>query len=325
MRAKPKMIKVSSPAKEQQEYYRGVRMVNYDLIKEVVVAFLIIGFIVVVCSFLFSSPDLKPVTIQEYAAKMPVDFLQTALSELDGSSTTGTYGPPYNNGTGSVQSLGFFAPQEWAGVHQPVNSADLVLEPLKKEATPGSPLALALSRWFSASSRQQAIWEKNFGKALNKATFANGRFTIRPGNYGPLKEMMLAYYQAGITGGLDALLSASNHIYQVNYTKPLLFLNDGSYLPEVVGKQHLLPNQWGMMNETGGWPGQAWLWLYTFWYQIPPFNTSSSADLMVFLIMIVLSAGLAAFPYLPVINKIPEWIPLHRFIWRNYYKEHNLM
>ena len=30
-----------------------------------------------------------------------------------------------------------------------------------------------------------------------------------------------------------------------------------------------------MMNETGNYPGQAWLWLYTFWYQVPPFSTST--------------------------------------------------
>ena len=33
-----------------------------------------------------------------------------------------------------------------------------------------------------------------------------------------------------------------------------------------------------MMNETGSYPGQVWLWLYTFWYQIAPFNTSDNAD-----------------------------------------------
>ncbi len=25
-----------------------------------------------------------------------------------------------------------------------------------------------------------------------------------------------------------------------------------------------------MMNETGNYPGQPWMWLYTFWYQVPP-------------------------------------------------------
>ena len=29
-----------------------------------------------------------------------------------------------------------------------------------------------------------------------------------------------------------------------------------------------------MMNETGSYPGQVWLWLYTFWYQIKPFDSS---------------------------------------------------
>ncbi len=44
---------------------------------------------------------------------------------------------------------------------------------------------------------------------------------------------------------------------------------------------NLLGSQWGMMNETGNYPGQAWLWLYTFWYQIPPYNTSPNADALV--------------------------------------------
>ena len=28
-----------------------------------------------------------------------------------------------------------------------------------------------------------------------------------------------------------------------------------------------------MMNETGSYPGQVWLWLYTFWYQVKPFSS----------------------------------------------------
>ena len=33
-----------------------------------------------------------------------------------------------------------------------------------------------------------------------------------------------------------------------------------------------------MMNEVGNAPGQPWMWLYTFWYQMPPFSTSDNAD-----------------------------------------------
>ena len=45
-----------------------------------------------------------------------------------------------------------------------------------------------------------------------------------------------------------------------------------------------------MMNETGSYPGQVWLWLYTFWYQIAPFNTSDNADAQIWALMMVLSA-----------------------------------
>ena len=37
-----------------------------------------------------------------------------------------------------------------------------------------------------------------------------------------------------------------------------------------------------MMNETGSYPGQVWLWLYTLWYQVEPFKTSDNADALIF-------------------------------------------
>ena len=79
-------------------------------------------------------------------------------------------------------------------------------------------------------------------------------------------------------------------------------------------------DQWGMMNETGSYPGQTWLWLYTLWYQIPPFNGNANADLMVVITMAVLSAALVVVPFLPLVRSIPRWVPLHRLIWRDYYR-----
>ena len=53
--------------------------------------------------------------------------------------------------------------------------------------------------------------------------------------------------------------------------------------------QHLGGDQWGMMNETGNYPGQPWMWLYTFWYQVKPFSTSDNADALVWGLMMVLT------------------------------------
>ncbi len=65
-----------------------------------------------------------------------------------------------------------------------------------------------------------------------------------------------------------------------------------------------------MMNETGNYPGQAWLWLYTFWYQIPPFTSSANADAQIWAIMALLSLGarLASPPY-PGVRSIPQLRP----------------
>jgi hypothetical protein len=48
-------------------------------------------------------------------------------------------------------------------------------------------------------------------------------------------------------------------------SKPLLFLADGEgYFDAKAEEQHLGGGQWGVMNETGSWPGQSWLWLFAF-------------------------------------------------------------
>jgi hypothetical protein len=74
------------------------------------------------------------------------------------------------------------------------------------------------------------------------------------------------------------------------------------------------------MNETGGYPGSAWLWLYTFWYQIPPFSTSSNADILVLAVMIILTAGLTLMPFIPGLRSIPRRSRVYRLIWREHYR-----
>jgi len=71
-----------------------------------------------------------------------------------------------------------------------------------------------------------------------------------------------------------------------------------------------------MMNETGDYPGQAWLWLYTVWYQIRPFSTSDNADALVWGLMALLTLLLALVPFIPGLRTIP----VHRLIWRDYYR-----
>jgi len=117
------------------------------------------------------------------------------------------------------------------------------------------------------------------------------------------------------------LLSNGSQFYQTDYTKPLLFLNE-SALPAKAADLNLSGNRWGMMNETGPYPGQPWLWLYTFWYQVPvaPFN-GPNADVAVAVMMLLLTAIFVFVPYIPGLNRVPELIGIHRVIWRQHYRQ----
>ncbi len=145
-------------------------------------------------------------------------------------------------------------------------------------------------------------------------------WVVPTGDYGPVAPMMTGLLAVARSGGLDGLLlSDTGTFYQTDYTAPLLFMGDGGHLSGLAMDQKLIGNQWGVMNETGRYPGQSWLWLFTMWYQIPPYNTAPNVDLLVVLTMAVLSLALVLVPFIPGLRDLPRWIPIHRLIWRRFY------
>lgn len=304
--------------------WRGPR-VPYDIAREIVVAFLVVVLLTVVLAAVFSSPDKPAVTIQKWASADPSDFLATAVTELDGTSASGSYGPPYNAYTGSppTQEIGPFSPERIVGVHIPVDSAvDFVLDPLRREAVTAPALRALLARWDSASTTQQDRWTKAYEGSVGNVRFVGAEPVLPPGDYGPVRPMMTALLGLARTGALDADLLSSHQFYGTDYTKPLLFISDGQYLGNLATAQHLSGGQWGMMNETGNYPGQAWLWLYTMWYQIPPFTThwANNADAIIWLVMMVLSLVLLLVPFIPGLRDVPRLVPLYRLVWRDHYR-----
>ena len=294
--------------------------IRYDLIKEFAIALAVVTALVVLLAILFSSPDDRPVTIQQWAGADPADFVATAVTELDGSSEVATYGPPYNHAPGAGQKVGPLNLQSAAGVHFPVDTAqDFVLNPLR--SIPGNAaLRQALDAYSAAPPAQQKAWTDAYTKGLDGATFPEGIPQLPPGDYGPVAPMMSSLAGLAATGGLDGAMLNSNQFYQTNYTRPLLFLSGGSYFESRAEAQHLLGTQWGMMNETGSYPGQVWLWLYTFWYQIAPFNTSDNADAQIWVLMMLLSLAFICIPVIPGLRSLPRHLGVHRLIWRDHYR-----
>jgi len=121
-------------------------------------------------------------------------------------------------------------------------------------------------------------------------------------------------------GSLDSVISAQGHFYHLDYTPAILFMGDGAYLNDLAAGLHLSGDQWGMMNETGNYPGQSWLWLFSFFYQIEPFASLPNADIVVVVLVAILTLALMLVPFIPGLRAIPRVIPLHRLIWRDYYR-----
>lgn len=308
----------------QEQYYQGVPMAPYDLVRELALLGVVVLVLIVAGAAIFSSPDAKPLTIQSVAQTDPVGFVTVSLNELDGQSVVAQYGPPYTTNSGAVQAIGPFSPQKLAGVTLPIDAAQIyVLGPLA--TVQDASVTSAVTAFNAATADQQTKWETDYSGALanntTEALDAAGNVQVASGDYGPLPTMFGALLAIARSGALDGLLLSDGKFYQTDYTKPLLFLNE-SALPVRAQSLNLLGNQWGMMNETGAYPGQAWLWLYTFWYQVPagPYN-GPNADIAVWATMAVLTLLLILVPYIPGLNRIPELVGLHRLIWRQHYRE----
>jgi hypothetical protein len=304
-------------AKADAAPWRG-RTRRYDILREGTIASAIILALTFVLAGVLSSPDVPPVTIATWARVAPADFLGTAASELNGTSETATYGPPYNNQSGSVQRL-LFSPQTWPGVTQPVNAAqDFVIAPLTVLARTDPAVAAPLATYKAAAPARQVSWANAYANAETKVKFVNGSPVVPKAADGPVPAMMADELTLARSGALDADLLAQQPFYGTNFTKPLLFIEDGQYFANQASAMNLTGSQWGVMNETGSYPGQPWLWLYTLWYQVPGWTNSANIDMIAIYMTGLATILLLLVPFLPGLRDIPRLIPVHRLIWRSF-------
>lgn len=302
-------------------YYRRYRMVESDLVKELWFAVLAVLGIVLACAFAFSSPDVPTLTAREVANRNPRLLIHTALDALDGQGAIANYGPPYNHGTGSVQSLGPFSPQVWMGVTLPVPAANLfVLTPLRRMEPLDPAIDRPLRRFEHASTAQQSAWEVAYGHALPRGHVSGNTFDVPTRAAGPVPALMSDYLALARTGTLESTINLTGQVYQTDFTSALLLLQ-GQPLQNVAAKSHLLGTEWGMMKEPGNYPGAVWLWFYTLLYQVPPYSASGSGDLLVGLTVGLATLILMLIPWIPGLRDIPYRIPIYRSIWRRHYAE----
>ncbi|MCY0898476.1 MAG: cytochrome B6 [Firmicutes bacterium] len=302
----------------RDDVVKNYRMVPEDFVKHLFSTLAIVVAVVLLASIFFKLPEKQPLTIKGYSTAHPIQFEEVVLRALDGQGQIANYGPPYNHGTGNLESF----LQQWAGILHPINAAtDFVVKPLKMAESVNPAITPALNAFEHASKAQQALWEANYTKALQHANYKNGVVVTAPGNYGPLPALLndaLALGKSGLYSG--ALIRNPKVITRFDNQNYVLFLQ-GTPLQTDPATQSMAGPNWGIIHPAiNGYPGAWWMTIPTWIYQWPFVANSSASDALALSIGFLFWLALALTPWIPGWNRLPRYLGVHRLIWRDFYK-----
>jgi len=100
----------------------------YDLVREFVIALVVVIVLSGGLAAIFSSPDDPAITMAGWAKTAPSDVVATAAGELAGTTTSAGYGPPYNsNADGQKLGVGKHVSIGLENLGRPGRKAQVVL------------------------------------------------------------------------------------------------------------------------------------------------------------------------------------------------------
>lgn len=299
---------------------KDYRLVPEDFVQHLLLTLGIVLAVVLIASLLFGVPEKQPLTIKTYATQHPVAFEQVVLRALNGQGQIANYGPPYNHGTGSVQT----SIQSVVGVLHPINAAqDFVLKPLSMAAAINPAIRPALAQFTAGSAAQQARWEAVATTALARATDRNGTVIWPTGRYGPVRTLMTAALNLGRSGLMAGALTRNGAVIdRFDNQNAVLFLQ-GAPLQTDPATQALQGSAWGIIHAAvNGYPGAWWMTIPTWIYQWPFVANSAAPDALALSLGFLVWVWLALTPWIPGWKRVPRYLGVHRLIWQSYYQDH---
>ena len=225
----------------------------------------VLGGVILLLAYFFSSPTILPVTIQEVAKTDPAQFTQTLQAEYNHTSDTATYLDnidPYNYDTRQVYVLDPYLVyvKETGGADVTNGAANLISNQLDSVTT--SLLRMAQSGTYEATLRNS---------------------------------------------------SSSGY----NPTYVTRFLADTGVLGVKAQSLGMTTDQYGMVHdEASSMPLGAW-WLTPIGFldhtvlSNDPNQDRDGAEIIGLLMLLLI-----AYPYIPILNRIPDYLKVYRLIWR---------
>lgn len=236
------------------------------------------------------SPFIKPDTIRDVAQNDPRLVGQTLMSEYDHSSDTATYLDnidPYKFDTRTV-----FIEQPYAQITMLTHTPNLL------EQYDHEPQALQQAQLAAA---------KNY--------FTKG-YPGKPDASNPLEESIITLVSMARSGLYEASLNSVDPANS-NTTYDSRFLADTGVLGDQAQALGITTDQYGMIREEKGHipPGAWWLApIGVLNHTVLANDDNGDRDGALILGLSILF--LMAFPFIPILNRIPEWLRVDRLIWR---------
>ena len=250
----------------------------------------VLAAVILLLALIFNSPMIAPTTIKDVSQQSPQLMASTLLQEMNRTSGTATYLDniqPYNYDTREVY----------------------IIKPYESYITAtGSKNDLTAFDELSASEQQTQI-DNAAGYFANNGKINTGD------NKNPVIPVVSTLVNMGKSGLYEGALVDENS--KLNPTYVTRFLADTGVLDVKAEKLRITTDQYGMVREeTDKLPPGAW-WLAPIGFMDHTFlKNDDNQDRDGAEILGLLFLLLVAFPYIPWVNRIPEFIGADKLIWR---------
>ena len=221
----------------------------YDIVKEAFAALLAVGVLILLLTVVFSSPDEAAVTLKTWSTNNPVDFAQTATTELDGTSAVATYGPPYCSCPTSPSTSVSSSPRNGSSAPADRYGAGLCHQtaPHVAESTECPASAQCVQSGLDVSAGRLDDELREGGSQRLRHPRSNH---VPVGPYGPIGVMISSLTSMRQVASM-ALCSARDS--STTRTTPSHCCSSPTVTTWQTSQAHntFKGSQWGMMNETG--------------------------------------------------------------------------